>query len=161
MQGLYSTSSLIVSSQRTVKRILIYRYSFLRLDPEQDQYAIQHFVGVVERMYGILDSRLASRDYIVGDRFSIADIANFASVDVGPAAGVDRSQFPNLYKWWKRISSRPAVQKGSSVPFPNPLLGAEYLRRLQEEPGVQEREDEVFAAINAAKERYGYKYESP
>ena len=135
--------------------------SFLRFAEEHVPFAVQHFVGEVERLYGILDARLADSEYLVGNRFSIADIANFAVVDVGPTAGVDRSQFPNLYRWWKAIASRPAVQRGSSVPFPNPFLGAAYLDRFNDELGFKEKEDELFLNIKKAKEQYGYKYASP
>ena len=112
-------------------------------------------------MYGILDTRLSTREYLVSDRFSIADIANFAVVDVGPTAGVDRSKFLHLDRWWKMVAARAAVQKGSTVPFPNPMLGATYVQRLKDEAGFEEQEEEVFKKIEDAKVQYGYKYSSP
>ena len=135
--------------------------SFNRFAAERDAYAIQHFVGEVERLYGVLDTFLKDREYLVCGKFSIADIANFAVVDVGPAVGVDRTQFPNLHRWWKNIASRPAVQRGSVVPFANPLLGATYMRRLVDEPEFKKEEDKLFGDIHRAKEQYGYKYSSP
>ena len=118
-------------------------------------------MGEVERLYGVLDTRLADREYLVGEQYSIADIANFAIVDVGPTAGVDPSQFPNLERWWSKIAGRPAVQKGSIVPFPLPLLGAAYRQRLEDEPEFKEKEEELFERVDAAKKQYGYKYSSP
>lgn len=59
------------------------------------------------------------------------------------------------------IAARPAVKKGSTIPFPNPMLGCTYMQRLADEPGFQEKEDEVFRMIEDAKEQYGYKYSSP
>ena len=112
-------------------------------------------------MYGVLDTRLSTREYLVGERFSIADVANFAVVDVGPTAGIDRSKFPHLDRWWKVVAARPAVQRGSMVPFPNPMLGATYVQRLKDEPGFKEQEDEVFKKIEEAKSQYGYMYCSP
>lgn len=135
--------------------------SFNRFASEHDPFAIQHFVGELERLYGVLDAWLADHEYLVGNRYSIADIAVFAVVDVGPAAGIKRGQFPNLERWWSNISSRPAVQKGSTVPFPNPMLGATYQHRLSEDPEFKRQEDELFQAVKDAKERYEYKYSSP
>lgn len=98
---------------------------------------------------------------MVGEHFSIADIAVFAVVDVGPMAGIDRSSFPNLYRWWNLISARPAVQRGSTVPFANPVLGQSYLQRIGEDTGLKQQEEELFEKIEEAKARYGYKYFSP
>ena len=65
----------------------------------------------------------------MGNHFSIADIANFAVVDVGRTSGIDRSKFEHVERWWKVIAARTAVQKGSMVPFPNPMLGCTYIQR--------------------------------
>lgn len=118
-------------------------------------------MGEVERLYGVLDAYLQDKEYIVGGQYSIADMANFAMVDLAPTVGIDRARFLNLSRWHSNIGSRPAVQKGSSVPFLNPLLGAGYARRLVDEPGFKEREDELVQLIEKAKAQYGYKYSSP
>lgn len=84
---------------------------------------MQHFVGELERYYGVLDPQLAERECLVGERYPIADIANFAVADVGATAGVDRCIFQNQNRWWSKISSRPAVQRGSSNSFPQSTSG--------------------------------------
>ena len=85
---------------------LLTKPRFLRFAPEHDGAAIQHFVGELERLYGILNSRLSTRKYLVGDHFSIADIAAFAVIDVGPTAGINRSSFAHLNRWWGEVSAR-------------------------------------------------------
>lgn len=54
---------------------------FFRLAKERIPYPTQRYVGETERLFGILDSHLADRDYLVGPgkgKYSIADIANFS-----------------------------------------------------------------------------------
>ena len=104
---------------------------------------------------------MSTRKYLVGDHFSIADIAAFAVIDVGPTAGIDRSSFAHLNRWWGEVSARPAVQKGSTVPFPNPMLGRPYTQRIAEDIVFEAQEDDAFKKIEDAKFRYGYKYSSP
>lgn len=135
--------------------------SFNRFASEHDPFAIQHFVGELERLYGVLDAWFDDRKYLVASKYSIADIALFAVIDVGPAAGIDRHQFTNLQRWWSNIAKRPAVQKGSTLPFPNPMLGATYQQRLDEDKEFKQQEDAVFQAVKDAKGKYGYKYSSP
>ena len=57
------------------------------------------------------DEQLASRDYIVGDRFTLADIALFAFVDFGASVGqaVDPAH-KNVSDWLERVKSRPSAE---------------------------------------------------
>ena len=97
----------------------------------------------------------------MGNKYSIADIANFSWVNVAYFAGVDLKQFPNLHKWWERINSRPAVQKGVAVPSESKIVNEAYQQRLKDEEGFKEKEDELKEIGNKAKEQYHYKYSSP
>ena len=65
---------------------LVHSNSFNRFAAEHVSYAIQHFIGELKRVLGVLDIHLADRKYLVGNKFSIAGIAVFASVDVPPTA---------------------------------------------------------------------------
>jgi glutathione S-transferase len=133
--------------------------------PERIPYPTQRYVGEAERLYGILDTQLTSRDYLVGPgkgKYSIADIANFSWVNVAYFAGVDLSRFPNVEKWWKRINDRPAVQKGTAIPTgPSKIANAAYQERLKSEPEFKENEDRLKELGDKAKEQYNYKYASP
>jgi glutathione S-transferase len=59
------------------------------------------------RVLGILDARLASRDFITCDRFTIADIANYPYVSMSPQGGFDLSRYPNVESWIGRIRRQP------------------------------------------------------
>lgn len=134
---------------------------FYRLAKERIPYPTQRYVGETERLYGVLDNELKDKDYLVGGKYSIADIANFSWVNVAYFAGVDLKQFPNLEKWWKRISEREAVKKGTAVPNESKITNGPYQERLKSEPEFKENEDKLKDLCNKAKEQYGYKYSSP
>ncbi|KAI7286992.1 glutathione S-transferase [Hortaea werneckii] len=134
---------------------------FYRLAKERIPYPTQRYVGETERLYGILDARLANRDYLVGNKYSIADIANFSWVNVAYFAGVQLDQFKSLHKWWERVNARPAVQRGTAVPSESQLVNKRYQERLKEEPEFKQKEDELAEICRKAKEQYGYKYSSP
>lgn len=134
---------------------------FFRLAKERIPYPTQRYVGETERLYGILDNQLKNNEYLVGNKYSMADIANFSWVNWSYCAGVDLKQFPNLHKWWERINKRSAVQKGCQVPKESPLTNDAYQKRLQEEPEFKEKEQELKELADKAKKQYDYKYSSP
>jgi glutathione S-transferase len=74
---------------------------------------------------------------------------------------VDLASFPNLNKWWERINARPAVRKGVAIPSESSITNEAYQRRLKEEDGFKEKEDELKELGKKAKEQYNYKYSSP
>ncbi|NWK96153.1 glutathione S-transferase [Sphingobium lactosutens] len=90
---------------------------FNRYFDEKLPSVIDRYVRESQRLFGVMDARLAEADYLVGD-YSIADIACFPWVRGHDWAGVDMSGFPNLQRWFDRISARPAVQRGLLVPTP-------------------------------------------
>jgi GST-like protein len=66
-------------------------------------------VGEVERLYQVLEQRLASSPYLAGD-YTIADIALFPWIQ--PARqGRDLAHYPNIRRWRAQIAQRPAVRK--------------------------------------------------
>ena len=78
----------------------------------------------VSRIMGVLDARLEGQDFLAGDEFSIADVAVIPWVGMcfaHPAAGdLPLAANANLSAWWERVSQRPAVQKGLTIPEPFP-----------------------------------------
>ncbi|HWU67976.1 MAG TPA: glutathione S-transferase N-terminal domain-containing protein [Stenotrophobium sp.] len=88
---------------------------FFRYFPEKIQPAIDRYQNETRRLYGVLDARLAGREFLC-DEYSIADIANFTWVNVHSWAGVPLDGLPNLGAWRDRIRARPAVQRGLAVP---------------------------------------------
>lgn len=90
---------------------------FNRYFDEKLPSVIDRYVRESQRLFGVMDARLADNDYLVSD-YSIADIACFPWVRGHDWAGVDMGGFPHLQRWFDRISARPAVQRGLLVPTP-------------------------------------------
>ena len=74
-------------------------------------YAHRRYAGEYNRCLGVLERRLADRDYILGD-YSIADIISWPWVLIAKPLGQPLDEFPNVSAWRERIKSRPAVQRG-------------------------------------------------
>ena len=87
---------------------------FRRYAPEQIAYAIDRYTNEVTRLFGVLNARLASRDFLAG-RYSIADMASFGWVKLGERMGQKLSDFPRLERWFETISARPAVKRALAV----------------------------------------------
>lgn len=98
--------------------------------PEEIPYAIDRYTNEAARLYGVMDRHLAENDYFVSD-YSIADIAIYPWLVSHERQGQDMNDFPNLYRWFKQVGSRPAVQRGLAV--------REELRRPIEEVDEESR----------------------
>lgn len=77
--------------------------------------AITHHVGLVERVYRVLDDRLARSAYLAG-AYSIADIAAYPWIKRHDWTTLDLGAFPALMRWYERVSGREAVRRGMAVP---------------------------------------------
>ncbi len=88
---------------------------FRHAAPEPIDYAVQRYTGEAKRLVGVLESRLADRDFLV-DAYSIVDIANFPWVSRAARAGLDLGSFPAVARWLDRVAARPAVARGIAVP---------------------------------------------
>lgn len=91
---------------------------FTRYAPEKIEYGINRYQNETRRLYGVLDKHLKdnNREYLVGDRCTIADIAHFGWVAAAGWAGVEIEDFPTLNAWLERMYARPGVEKGRHVP---------------------------------------------
>lgn len=88
----------------------------------EDEFAIKRFVSESRRLLEILDQRLAGRDYILGDDYSIVDMATYPWARCYYWAKVDVSGLDHLKVWFDRIDSRPAVQRALEKPKPFPAF---------------------------------------
>ncbi|HLS59073.1 MAG TPA: glutathione binding-like protein, partial [Paracoccaceae bacterium] len=68
----------------------------------------------VARLYGVLDTRLADREYVAGD-YSIADMAIWPWATLWENQEQDITEFPNMKAWLDRVGSRPAVREGRAL----------------------------------------------
>ena len=84
---------------------------------QMDETLKKRYVAEATRLYGVLDRRLAGRDF-VADEYSIADISIWPWVSRYEWHNVDIEAFPNVKRWYLAIAARPAVQRGYQVPKP-------------------------------------------
>jgi len=86
--------------------------------PEKIEYAIKRYVNETNRLYGVLNKRLADRPFIAGD-YSIADMAAYPWIVPHERQGQNLDDFPHVKRWFQAIRARPATvaayEKGKSV----------------------------------------------
>jgi GSH-dependent disulfide-bond oxidoreductase len=82
--------------------------------PEQVPYAINRYTNESNRLYGVLNRRLADRPFIAGD-YSIADMACIGWAKGWERQGQDIADFPHVKRWMDTVLARPAVQRGLDV----------------------------------------------
>ncbi len=89
-------------------------HHFAHYAPEKIPYAIQRYVNETGRLYGVLDRRLESREFILGN-YSVADIAAYPWIFDHARQAQDLDDFPNIRRWLAAISARPAVQRAKRI----------------------------------------------
>jgi GST-like protein len=89
-------------------------HHFRNYAPEKIEYGINRYTNEVNRLYGVLNRRLADREYLAGT-YSIADMACYPWVRPYKNQGQDISEFPNVEAWFKRIHDRPATERAVKV----------------------------------------------
>jgi len=89
-------------------------HHFLTYAPEDVPYAKERYSNEVNRLYGVLDRRLADRAFVAGD-YSIADMAIWPWAQGWERQNQDIAEFPNMKAWLDRMWARPAVQAGKAV----------------------------------------------
>jgi len=83
-------------------------HHFSQYAPEKLPYAINRYVSETNRLYGVLNKRLADRPFIAGT-YSIADMAAYPWIVPYKNQGQSLEDFPHLKRWFETIKSRPAV----------------------------------------------------
>ncbi|MFM8866451.1 MAG: glutathione binding-like protein [Limnohabitans sp.] len=83
--------------------------------PERIEYAVNRYTNEAKRLYGVMDKRLQTSQWMGGSSYSIADIAIFPWLRSWQNQGIDWADFPHLKVWFDLIAARPAVQKAVQV----------------------------------------------
>ena len=86
-------------------------HHFVQYAPEKIPCAIERYVEETNRLYGVLDRRLAGREFISGDTYTIADIAAYPWIVPWKRQQHDLDSFPNLRRWFNAVRERPATQR--------------------------------------------------
>jgi GST-like protein len=89
-------------------------HHFRNYTAEKIPYAIDRYVKETERLYGVLDERLADRDYIASS-YSIADMACYPWIVLHDRQGQNLDDFPNVKRWFETIQRRPAVERAYAL----------------------------------------------
>ena len=81
---------------------------------EKLPYAIARFSNEMNRIYGVMNTRLKDREFLAGN-YSIADIACVGWASRAERHGHEMRGFPNVRRWLETLLARPAVKRGLSV----------------------------------------------
>jgi GST-like protein len=77
-------------------------------------YAIKRYEDEVNRLYGVMNKRLADRPFLAG-KYSIADMACVGWVNMWKRQDQNIDDFPHLRRWLETVKARPAVQRGMAL----------------------------------------------
>jgi glutathione S-transferase len=75
------------------------------IDPNSS--AAKRFAGTGAAALSLLEDHLAERDFLVGDRYTLADLCVYAYVHVAGEAGVDLDDYPAVSAWTARVEATP------------------------------------------------------
>ena len=89
-------------------------HHFNKYAPVEDTYAKERYVNETHRLYGVLDTRLEGREFVVED-YSIADMAIYGWATLWENQKMDIEEFPNVKRWLAAVGARPAVERGMVV----------------------------------------------
>ena len=91
-------------------------HHFKRAAKETVPYAINRYYNECRRLYGVLDARLAEREYIANDTVSIADFCTLPWVFRHDWQEIDLIDFNNVNRWYDTMMQRPALLRGMDLP---------------------------------------------
>jgi GST-like protein len=114
-------------------------HHFARYAPQKIPYAIDRYGNETNRLYGVLDRRLARGPFLAGE-YSIADMATYPWIVPHEAQGQNLKDFPNLERWFAAIAARPAVRRA--------YASGEHLQR--ERSGFTDEERRILFGQTAA-----------
>jgi GSH-dependent disulfide-bond oxidoreductase len=81
---------------------------FTQYAPEKIPYAIDRYVKETNRLYGVMNKRLADHQFLA-DEYSIADMASYPWIVPYERHGQNLADFPHLQRWFETIKARPAT----------------------------------------------------
>ncbi|MFB9865903.1 glutathione binding-like protein [Vreelandella sulfidaeris] len=101
-------------------------HHFCHYAPQKIEYAIERYVRETNRLYSVLDHRLAEQTYVGGDDYSIADMAIYPWIVPWEKQRQTLEEFPDLERWFETIKARPAVRRAYAlIDEINPQAGVE------------------------------------
>ena len=109
-------------------------HHFSQYAPEKIPYAIERYVKETSRLYGVLNKRLAEREFICGKQYTIADMASYPWI-LWERQSQNPADFPHLARWHAAIKARPATTRAyakakEANPEQTPSINDEASRRI-------------------------------
>lgn len=83
--------------------------------PEKLPYAMDRYLNEAHRLYGVLNTRLADREFVAASEYTIADMAILGWAQRWERQGMDIDEFPHFKRWFEMMNARPAVERGLAV----------------------------------------------
>jgi GST-like protein len=113
-------------------------HHFGQYAPEKILYAIERYAKETNRLYGVLDKRLADREFVAGG-YSIADMASYPWIVPYERQGQKLDDFPNVKRWFETIRARPAI-----------VRAYELAKKINVQPTVSDESKSVLFGQTAA-----------
>ena len=115
----------LMAQMGTIGPMIGQHHQFHHYNPGKSEFGEERYFKITKRIYGELDSRLASSKFLAGNNYTIADIATWPWFARHEWHDIGLKNYKNLTRWYTDISSRDAVIKGydllkngSKVPRP-------------------------------------------
>ena len=109
--------------------------------PEKVPYAIDRYTNEVNRLYGVMNRRLAEREFLAGD-YSIADMAIYPWIVPHSRQGQNLDDFPHLKRWFGAIRERPATKRAYAL-----------VEKINPAPVITEAEKKILFGQDASSVR--------
>ena len=93
-------------------------HHFAALTDEADRrYGLARFMAETQRLYGVMDTRLAEHEFFAGAELSIADFAILGWAWRHERHRIALADYPNVARWYATLMARPGVTRGFAVPL--------------------------------------------
>lgn len=90
-------------------------HHFNRFAQEKIPYAIKRYVDETTRLYGVLNKRLADRDFVAGSEYSIADMSIYPWIARHSWQDQNLDDYPNLKRWFDAVTNRDATKRAYAL----------------------------------------------
>ncbi len=107
-------------------------HHFNRYAPEKIPYAMERYTKETNRLYGVLDRRLAHEAFVGGPEYSIADMAIYPWIVPWEAQQQNLADFPHLKRWFEAVAARPATVRAyaRAAEFKRPATMTEEAKKI-------------------------------
>ena len=87
-------------------------HQFHHFNPGKSEFGEQRYFKITKKLYEDLDERLSKVKYLVGEKYTIADIATWPWISRHEWHDIGLKNYKNLSRWYSDIAKRKAVIKG-------------------------------------------------